>query len=132
MILVDTSVLIGYLKGSKGEAIGRFDEILSDGTPFGINGLIFQEVLQGARDESEFETLRDYLGTMHFFELKYGAESYERAARLYFACRRAGITIRSAVDALIAETAIEHDLLLLHADVDFVNMAKAIPELRLY
>ncbi|MFZ4614772.1 MAG: twitching motility protein PilT [Rectinemataceae bacterium] len=43
-----------------------------------------------------------------------------------------GITIRSTIDLLIAKTAIENDLLLLHNDRDFTNMAKSIPELRMY
>jgi predicted nucleic acid-binding protein len=132
MILIDTSVLIGYLKGDEGKAFSKFDEVLTQGVPYGINGLIYQEVLQGARDESEFDTLKDFLGTIHFFELKFGEESYERAAYLYFLCRESGITIRSTVDTLIAETAIENDLLLLHNDTDFFNMAKVVKELRFY
>ncbi|MEI6385035.1 MAG: hypothetical protein WCQ50_00260 [Spirochaetota bacterium] len=46
--------------------------------------------------------------------------------------RKAGITIRSTMHLLIAQTAIENDLLLLHDDRDFTNMARAIPELRMY
>ena len=36
------------------------------------------------------------------------------------------------IDLLIAETAIENDLYLLHDDNDFINMAKVIKELKLY
>ena len=36
------------------------------------------------------------------------------------------------IDLLIAETAIENDLYLLHDDNDFTNMAKVIKELKLY
>jgi predicted nucleic acid-binding protein len=132
MILVDSSVIIGYLKGRENQAIGAFDEVLSRGFPYGINGLIFQEVLQGARDEAEFETLRVFLGSVHFFSLLLGEESYERAAKLYFLCRKSGVTIRSTVDMIIAETAIENDLLLLHDDSDFLSMSTVIKELRLY
>jgi len=41
------------------------------------------------------------------------------------------VTICSAIDCLIARVAIEHDLLLLHDDRNFENMAGAIPDLAL-
>ncbi len=50
---------------------------------------------------------------------------------MYFNCRRAGITIRSATDCLIARIAIEHELILLHDDRDFESMAEVVPELEL-
>jgi predicted nucleic acid-binding protein len=49
-----------------------------------------------------------------------------------FTCRRAGITIRSTIHLLIAQTAIENNLYLLHKDEDFTNIAKIIPELKIY
>ena len=38
MILVDTSVMIGYLKGSKEAIYEKLDEIIDREIPFGING----------------------------------------------------------------------------------------------
>ena len=46
-------------------------------------------------------------------------------------CRKKGLTIRSTIDCLIAQIAIEHDLLLLQNDKDFVHMA-SIVELKLF
>jgi hypothetical protein len=37
--------------------------------PFGINSLIFQEVLQGAGSEKEYLTLKSYLETQRFYHL---------------------------------------------------------------
>lgn len=54
------------------------------------------------------------------------------AAYLYFLCRRSGITVRSTVDILIAETAIENEIPLFQNDSVFLNMAKAITALRFY
>ena len=51
-------------------------------------------------------------------------ESYAAAARIYFDCRKKGITVNSTVDCLIAQTAIENDLTLLHNDADFDRMRK--------
>lgn len=40
MILVDTSVLIDYLRGTENAAVSAFDKILENGLPYGINELI--------------------------------------------------------------------------------------------
>lgn len=49
MILVDTSVLVNFLKGHNNEAVQTFDNILDSGIPYGINDYIYQELLQGSR-----------------------------------------------------------------------------------
>ena len=131
MILVDTSVLIGYLKGSPGPVFDKFDEMIIRGIPFGINGYIYQEVLQGARDEREYSLLVDYLSSLPFYSLLNGRSSFEAAARIFFLCRRSGITLRSTMDLLIAQTALENGLYLFHHDRDFSNMGKVLPELKL-
>jgi predicted nucleic acid-binding protein len=132
MILVDTSVLIDYLKGTENQAAAAFDKILEDGMAYGINEFIYLEVLQGAGTAKEYRKLQEYLETIAFYSLGRGKESYERAAHLNFACRRSGVTIRSTIDLLIAQTAIENNLYLLHNDNDFTNMAKAIKELKIF
>jgi hypothetical protein len=50
---------------------------------------------------------------------------------MYFDCRRAGVTIRSSMNCLIARVTIEHGLALLHDDRDFEKMAEVIPDLAL-
>jgi hypothetical protein len=132
MVLVDTSVLIGYLKGIDRESFKKFDEIIENGIPYGINAFIYQEVLQGSRDKKEFDELKEYLSSLHFYELKYGNESYARSAYLYFQCRKAGLTIRSTIDLVIAETAIENDLFLLEDDNDYKAISKVVKELKIY
>ena len=51
MILVDTSVIINYLKDQKTEAVEQFEYILDKSLPYGINTFIYQEVLQGAKTD---------------------------------------------------------------------------------
>ncbi len=119
------------MRDRENDATRRFMEISESGQLFGITGVIFQEVLQGAASQAKFDYLTEYLGSQTFYHPQDPVESYKEAARMYFDCRRAGITIRSAIDCLIARIAIEHDLLLLHDDRDFENMAGAIPELSL-
>ena len=54
MILIDTSVIIGYLKDFKGEPYDRVDTLIDHNIPIGICNHVYQEVLQGAKDEKEF------------------------------------------------------------------------------
>lgn len=132
MILIDTSVLVDYFKGIESRPAKLFDELIENGIPYGINNFVYQELLQGSRTIDEFNTLKEYLETIPFYDLQYGKESYEKAAFLHFQCRRNGITIRSTIDLLIAEIAIENNLFLLHNDEDFDNIGKVIKELRIY
>jgi predicted nucleic acid-binding protein len=89
------------------------------------------EILQGAKDKKELLTLKKYFSTQRIYFLKQEAATYEKAALLYFTLRRKGITPRSTIDMLIALTAIEFNLLLLHDDRDFDVMAEHIPELNI-
>ncbi len=127
MILVDTSVLIQFFKGSKNGGAKKFTIVLERNIPFGINSLIFQEVLQGAGSEKEYLILKKYLESQRFYHLKDPVDSFAKAAKIYLDCRKKGITIRSTIDCLIAQTALENDLLLLHEDSDFDLMSKVIP-----
>jgi len=127
MILVDTSVLIHFFKGVNSEGCKKFTGALERRVPFGINSLIFQEVLQGAGSEKEYSTLKKYLETQRFYHLNDPVESFAKAAKIYLDCRKKGITIWSTIDCLIAQTALENDLLLLHEDNDFDLMAKVVP-----
>ncbi len=126
MVLVDTSVLIDYLRGKDSLAARRFQCILDDNIPYGINSFIYQEVLQGVKTEKHFEAVKKYLDTQTFYSLKDPRESSSSAARIYFECRRKGITLSSTVDCLIIQTTIENNLYLLHEDRDFDNARKVI------
>jgi len=131
MILVDTSVLIDFFKGQKNNSCQKFELILNQGIPFGINSFIFQEVLQGAKSDKEYRTLKKYLETQRFYHLNDPVDLFAKAARIYFDCKKKGITIRSTIDCLIAQTALEHDLFLLHNDNDF-NAMTAVISLKIY
>ncbi len=127
MILVDTSALIGFLKGEDNDSSRKFRNVLESSMPFGITSQIFQEVLQGARSITEYGKLKRYLESQYFFHPNDPIASYAHAARIYFDCRKKGITIRSTIDCLIAQIALENDLSLLHNDKDFEAMTAAIP-----
>ncbi len=127
MILVDTSVLIDFFKGENNDSCRKFQHVLENHIPFGITSQIFQEVLQGARSIDEYRKLQRYLETQIFFYPKDPVTSYAQAARIYFDCRKKGVTIRSTIDCLIAQIALEYNLSVLHNDNDFEAMTAAIP-----
>jgi len=131
MVLVDTSVLIGYLKGQTVYKTELMKDVLDCEIPFGISSFTYQEILQGARDEREFETLKEYLSTQKIYFLKQEISTFEKASRMFFDLRRKGTTLRSTIDILIALTAIEYNLILLHNDSDFDNISKHIPDLKI-
>jgi predicted nucleic acid-binding protein len=131
MILVDTSVLVDYLKGKETSKTHIFNAILNQGLSFGISPYTYQELLQGTRGDKEFTLLKEYLDTQTFYFLPPTLETFERTARLYFDLRRKGITPRGTIDVFIALTAIHHNLSLLHDDRDFDSMASAIKSLKI-
>jgi len=131
MVLIDTSVIINYLKNIEDPFSNALNILIENHYPIGINDFIYQEVLQGAKSQKEYEILKKYLSNFHFYQLK-GKDSFEKAAMMNVICRQKGITIRSTVDLLIAQTAIDNEVMLLANDSDFVNLAKIIPSLKLF
>ncbi|MGI5173405.1 VapC toxin family PIN domain ribonuclease [Treponema sp. OMZ 840] len=132
MILVDTSVLIDFFKGKHNSAVALFEDILDMQIPFGITLHIYQEVLQEAKDHSEFSALKEYLETIPFYELKHNKESLEKAALLNLECKEAGIIIQNSVNLITAQTAIENKVYLLHNHSDFEKIRAAVPALKIY
>lgn len=120
MFLVDTSVWIEALrKGARLriESICSPDEIV-------LVLPVFQEVLQGVREESSFRLVRDALTNARFVESPLRIEVFEEAVDLYRLARGKGLTIRSSVDCVIAACAIRHDLTVVHRDRDFPQIKK--------
>jgi predicted nucleic acid-binding protein len=132
MILLDTSILIEYFKGSEGPLYDKMNKLIDREMPYGICHYVYQELLQGSANEREYTLLKDYLNTLPFYSLRYGKESFENAALMYMNCRKKGITVRSTIDLLIAEIAIENNLYLFHNDNDYTNISKVHKNLKIY
>jgi hypothetical protein len=84
------------------------DNLVENNMPYGICHYVYQELLQGAASKREYDSLKEYLSTLPFYELLRGKESFEDAAYMYMNCRKHGITVRSTIDLLIAQIAIEN------------------------
>lgn len=132
MLLIDTSVWIDYLRRSETQEVLWLRKILDLDVPFGITPQIYQEVIQGADSPKSFERLASFFGSQVFYLPQDPIEHAQQSAQLYFRCRRQGVTIRSTIDCSIAQTALEYDLMLLHADRDFDYLQTVAQELRIY
>jgi predicted nucleic acid-binding protein len=124
MILVDTSVWVAVLRDKTGKIVQTFHERI--GTAIYVFSRFTQlELLQGAKDEREWERLDDYLASQYYLEAT--EHTWKEAARIYFELRRTGITLSSPIDCCIAQIAMESDALLLHQDQDFEKIARIRP-----
>ena len=93
--------------------------------------VIAQEVLQGATNPQSFSKLRKYFMGIPLLGVHRMVELHIAAAELYARARWRAITPRSPHDCLIAVTAIEEGVPLLHDDSDFEHLATVEPRLKL-
>lgn len=123
MYLIDTSVWIDVFHRPR-----RIDlQSLVDPDDIVTCLPVVQEVLQGFRDDRAFRVARDAIRAIPTVEEPLGRTAFEDAVALYRLARRAGVTVRSSVDCLIAVCAVRNDLTLLHRDRDFDRIARIAP-----
>lgn len=123
MLLVDTSVWIEVFRRParlRLDEIVDFDEVVTC-LP------VVQEVLQGFTDERAFAIARDAMHALPIVESPLGASVVDEAVDLFRRSRRAGLTVRSGADCLIAACALRHRLTVLHHDRDFDKLSRISP-----
>ncbi len=84
---------------------------------------IAMEILSGAVDDSRHAKLEQLVNGLPSLGVD-NAIDFRVAAGIYRAARRAGQTIRSINDCLIAAVAIRHDARVVHRDTDFDVIAR--------
>ena len=122
MLLVDASVWI--MAERKKITVGSLlppDELVA------TCPIIVQEVLRGTPDAEHYAAAREVLLSSEMLDEATPFERFEEAARVFLACRDAGVTPRSSVDCLVAATAIAHDVVLIHDDRDFAHLERVLP-----
>lgn len=120
MVLVDTSVWIEVFRRRprlRLEDIVDFDDIATC-LP------VVQEVLQGFDEEAAFLLARGAMHALPIVESPLRLTVFDDAVSLYRSARRAGLTVRSGVDCLIAACALRNSLQVLHCDRDFDVLAR--------
>jgi predicted nucleic acid-binding protein len=119
VILVDTSVWVEVFRKQRPldlESLVPFDEVV-------VCLPVVQEILQGIGDEARYRVARNALLSMPIIESPMEHDLFVEAAQLFRTARRAGLTVRSSFDCLIATCAIRHNMTVLHNDRDFTALA---------
>ncbi|MCB0939603.1 MAG: PIN domain nuclease [Mycolicibacterium sp.] len=123
MILIDTSAWIEYLRATGSAAAIEVRRLLSNEAdrvvmcePVAI------EILSGAVDEGKHAKLEQLVNGLPSLRID-DAVDFRSAAAIYRAARRAGQTIRSINDCLIAALSIRHGAGIVHRDADFEVIA---------
>lgn len=117
MVIVDTTVWVDYLRGTRTPEAEWLDSRMPH-QRLGLTDLIFCEVLQGIGNESTFTQVRRELLGFEVFPTG-GVEFATAAARNFRTLRRRGITIRRTIDCWIATFCLLQGHMLLHHDRDF-------------
>jgi predicted nucleic acid-binding protein len=128
-VIVDTSAWVALFRATSSPAHQRLRLALRRREPVFMVEVVYQELLQGARDATHFIRLQTELDTLPVWNAADSLELRRQAAMLYARCRWRGLTVRSPHDCVIAASAVESGLPLLHDDRDFVALAAAEPRL---
>ena len=122
-MLFDSSIWIDYFHGAQTFQTRALDKVFELVVKGYTCPPVFQEVLQGIKNDGNYIAVKESLVRFNFLQL----DSYfvaEEAAKMYRMLRKKGVTIRKPNDCIIAFYAIHFDLLLVHNDSDFEKIAK--------
>ena len=122
-VIVDTSVLIDFLKGS--DAFERDVNLLIEKNRLITTGVIIAELLQGVKNPKEEQRIAGLLTAINLLEIT--TDLWIKAGMASSALRRKGINL-PLTDVAIATLAMEHNLSVLTLDKHF----KQIPGLKIY
>lgn len=117
MVIVDTSVWIDFFNNKQTEQVNALKRAVNDGDDLCICGVILTEVLQGIRNDLEYQRVKTMFRSLTYLPMD--ESIYVKSADIYRALRKQGLTIRKPIDCMIAAVALNHDIPLLHNDKDF-------------
>jgi predicted nucleic acid-binding protein len=118
VIVVDSSVWIGYLSSSAQTPQTQLLDDLLGREKIVVGDLILAEVLRGFRSDRDYRNAKSLLASLDYRGM-IGREIALMSAANYRRLRKKGITVRKTIDCLIATFCITERLPLLHADDDF-------------
>ena len=123
MILIDTSAWIEYFRATGSAAAVEVRRLLSEeADQAAMCEPVAMEILSGASDDSTYAKLERLVNGLPSLTID-TALDFRVAAQMYRGARRAGRTIRSINDCLIAAVAIRHNARIVHRDSDFEVIA---------
>ena len=119
MLVVDSSVWIDFFNNGHEPQVQLLGHLLEQGeVRLVVPDLVLYEVLQGFRSERDYQQAQKLMQTLSI-ETAGGHETALAAAQHYRSLRGQGITVRSAIDVVVAAFCIERGYALLHRDRDF-------------
>jgi predicted nucleic acid-binding protein len=119
VILIDTSAWIEFFRATGSTAAVEVRRILSEETDqVAMCEPVAMEILSGVSDDSTYTKLERLVNGLPSLNIDSSID-FRTAAQIYRGARRAGRTIRSINDCLIAAVAIRHDVRIVHQDNDF-------------
>lgn len=116
-VLVDTSAWVDFFNGHPSPQADALARLIREEADVLTCGVVAAEVLQGIRRSKSLEEIEQHFLDMEWLTPR-EPETYLEAANLYRNLRSRGLTIRSAIDCIIAKLAEENDVLLLSKDRD--------------
>ena len=111
-----------FFNGVRSPHVRRLDAGLEEGEDLAVIPII---ILQGFRTDTGVRRARRILVSMPVIQPT--VSCHVRAARLFRSLRRKGITVRGAVDCVIAQTCLDIEAELLSPDADFEHIASHTP-----
>ena len=122
-LIFDTSVWIDFLRNKSNPPSDVLTSYIEKNDQVLLTPTILQEVLQGIRDDVQYQHIKDILS--YFTTLQHPPiQAAIGAAELYRSLRKKGLTIRKSNGCLIAFYAIEFSTPLVHSDSDFDLISK--------
>ena len=120
--LIDTSVWVNLFRGDQALR-RRINEATTQGVQIVTCEVIVMELLAGARphEDARIFELLNRLPSLPFNP----NTDFRKAGFMFRDLSQNGVTIRNSVDCIIAVAAMSSDdIILIHNDLDFVNMAR--------
>ena len=122
MMIVDSNTWADFFNGVQSPHAERLEAALDEEEDLAVIPIIITEVLQGFRTDTGFQRAQRLLVSLPAIQPT--VECHVRAARMFRALRRRGVTVRGAVDCVIAQTCLDTEAELLSPDADFKHIAR--------
>jgi predicted nucleic acid-binding protein len=130
LYLIDSSAWIEYFRKTGSPAHLEVKRLLADSPDaVAMTEPVMLELLAGAPTSHAFLRLQALCRGLPMLSVEAPADCQDAAA-VYRTTRAAGLTVRKLLDCLIAAVALRTQATLVHRDMDFDAIAKAIPALK--
>lgn len=117
MLLIDTDVLIWYMRGNEKAA-----SMIDKQEPFSISSVTYMELVQGMRNKTEFNRFRKMIQSRDIRIIQINEEISSRA--IYYVEEDYLSHSLQIADALIASTAVDNGLKLLTGNAKHFRVIK--------